>query len=387
MKFKLLTGNKLSYFLHVIAWAILFVVPSYLMYRESSDDVIILIMSSSQTVLYAIIFYVNYIWLAPRLFFENKKVLYFITAVLLILCMSALMGFVDDHYLPGPDHPGRLDVAPPGQENGPGLPGEARPYEFRQGDPTRSRNGKPHHPPLRQMPSYNFILTSIFITGFSIGLRYSEKVIQQEKERKEAEKEKLNSELAFLKNQINPHFFFNTLNNIYSLVQTNVPDGQKAILQLSKLMRYLLYETEKGDILLSQEIDFMRNFIELMKLRISPKVSLDISFPENYPDVSIPPLLFLPFIENAFKHGISYRHRSFISIRMKANQEEIIFGCINSMGGNGEDLTGSDSGIGLENVKKRLSLLFPLKHHLQVFAAENTFNVSLHIDLVKIDQS
>ena len=129
----------------------------------------------------------------------------------------------------------------------------------------------------------------------------------------------LNTELAFLKNQINPHFFFNTLNNIYSLVQINVGDGQKAILQLSKLMRYLLYDTDKGEQPLSREIEFMTTYIDLMKLRLSEKVSVTVVFPENFDNVLIPPLLFLPFIENAFKHGISYRKSSFIHIIYKKN--------------------------------------------------------------------
>ena len=138
---------------------------------------------------------------------------------------------------------------------------------------------------------------------------------------KETEKEKLNSELAFLKNQISPHFFFNTLNNIYSLISINAEDSQKAVLKLSKLMRYLLYESEQGNTKLSNEIDFMNNYIDLMKLRMNDKVDLTVSFPKKYEDKNIPPLLFIPFIENAFKHGISYREKSFIDINMMVTKE------------------------------------------------------------------
>ena len=214
-----------------------------------------------------------------------------------------------------------------------------------------------------------------------MGLCFSDKLIQHEKEHKEAEKEKLNTELAFLKNQINPHFFFNTLNNIYSLVQTNVDDGQKAILQLSKLMRYLLYETEKGDKLLSEEIGFMQTYIELMRLRISDKVALTISFPEEFKDFSLPPLLFLPFVENAFKHGISYRRPSFIKIILSMIPGKISFECSNSISNKGEDLIKSDYGIGLENVKKRLALLFPGHHDLKIVESESVFSILLHIDI------
>jgi len=203
--------------------------------------------------------------------------------------------------------------------------------------------------------------------------------MENEKQRKELEKERLNSELAFLKNQISPHFFFNTLNNIYSLVQINTDDAQKSILKLSKLMRYLLYETEHGNIQLSQEIEFMMNYLDLMKLRLTQKVELSVSFPVKYKDISIPPLLFIPFIENALKHGVSYRDRSFIHILMEVNDQEIIFSCSNSIVTKTEET--ADSGIGLENIKKRLALLFPLKHSLKITQADASFQVDLRINL------
>jgi sensor histidine kinase YesM len=146
-------------------------------------------------------------------------------------------------------------------------------------------------------------------------------------------------------------------------------------------MRYILYETEKGDRFLSQEIEFMQTYIGLMKLRISDKVNITVSFPENYNDVAIPPLLFLPFVENAFKHGISYRRPSFVDVTLKTNPGKIIFECSNSIGNKGEDLLKSDSGIGLENVKKRLALLFPGKHSLKIFETESIFHVILQINI------
>jgi len=233
--------------------------------------------------------------------------------------------------------------------------------------------------PSKNWPMYNFMITGLLISGFGLGLKFSDKLIQNEKERKESEKERLNSELAFLKNQINPHFFFNTLNNIYSLVQLNVEDGQKAILQLSKLMRYVLYETDQEKKPLSQEIGFMKNYIELMKLRLSEKVDLSVTFPTEFNEVDIPPLLFLPFIENAFKHGISYRKTSFINILMQVDGKQIHFKCSNSIGNKGEELLTPESGIGLENVKKRLGLLFPGRHSLEVNATKEAFDMILNI--------
>jgi two-component system LytT family sensor kinase len=227
----------------------------------------------------------------------------------------------------------------------------------------------------------NYIFTSSFLIFFSLGLRVMERHSQIEKLQKELEKEKLNSELAFLKNQISPHFFFNTLNNIYSLIGINAEDSQKAVLKLSKLMRYLLYESEQGDSKLSTEIDFMNNYIDLMKLRMNEKVVLTFSFPEGYDDRSIPPLLFIPFIENAFKHGISYREKSFINIGLMVNKDSISFLCTNSLIKSRDDSDSGHSGIGLENVRKRLSLLFPEKHEMKINKSDTEFEVLLQINL------
>jgi LytS/YehU family sensor histidine kinase len=211
-----------------------------------------------------------------------------------------------------------------------------------------------------------------------------EKHSESEKRQKELEKEKLNSELAFLKNQVSPHFFFNTLNNIYSLIEINKTDAQDAVMKLSRLMRYLLYESEHGQTPLSHEVNFMKHYIDLMRLRISPKVELKIDLPENDNGLKVPPLLFIPFIENAFKHGISYREKSFIDIAMQTENNRIIFVCRNSVTmGTGASPDENHSGIGLENVKKRLNLLFPGKHELKISKTDNEFLVDLRIEVTR----
>jgi LytS/YehU family sensor histidine kinase len=204
-----------------------------------------------------------------------------------------------------------------------------------------------------------------------------------EKRQKELEKEKLNSELAFLKNQISPHFFFNTLNNIYSLIGINTGDAQNAVLKLSKLMRYLLYDSEQGLSQLSSEIDFMNNYIDLMRLRMNEKVNLRVNFPSKYENTAIPPLLFIPFIENAFKHGISYREKSFIDIGMEVGKEWITFISRNSIVKPMEETGTERSGIGLDNVTKRLNLLYPGKHELTIDRENAIFYVLLKIKMNK----
>jgi len=364
------TGRKAHIILHVAVWLILFILPAYLLFIDSGNDETILRRIYVQIFLYVVIFYTNYLVLTPRLFFKKKKVLYFVAAISLVVIATIVNEYTFKKFdYRGPAGNREMEMHPPMQPP-PGVPFMPRTQLLME-----------HRRPSENWPMYNFIITTLFLSGFGMGLSFTDKFAQQEKKRKEAEKEKLNSELAFLKNQINPHFLFNTLNNIYSLVQTNVPDGQKAILQLSKLMRYILYETEKGDRFLSQEIDFMKTYIELMKLRISDKVSITVRFPEEFKDVTIPPLLFLPFVENAFKHGISYRQPSFVDVQLKTQPEKIIFECSNSIGNKGDDLLKSDSGIGLENVKKRLALLYPDRHNLQVTESDSTYQVILQIDI------
>jgi LytS/YehU family sensor histidine kinase len=231
------------------------------------------------------------------------------------------------------------------------------------------------------MHLFNYAFTSAFLVFFSLGLRILERHSQTEKLQKELEKAKLNSELAFLKNQISPHFFFNTLNNIYSLIAINAKDSQNAVLKLSKMMRYLLYESERGDAKLSSEIDFMNNYIDLMRLRLSEKMSLNISFQKEYIDYTLPPLIFIPFIENAFKHGLSFREKSFIEISLVSDAEGIFFRCLNSTASDDRNNGSENSGIGLGNVKKRLNLLFPGKYTLEIKKSDSDFEVQLKIKM------
>ena len=367
---KLFSGKKIPVILHAAVWLILFILPAYLLFIDSGNDESILRRTYVQIFLYAVIFYANYLVFTPKLFFKHRKLLYFVAAISLVVLATIVNELTFKAYgFRGRDANREMGMRPRMQPP-PGVP-------FMPGTEFRTESQRPS----ANWPLYNFIITTVFLSGFGLGLSFTDKFTQQEKKRKEAEKEKLNTELAFLKNQINPHFLFNTLNNIYSLVQTSVPDGQKAILQLSKLMRYILYETEKGDRFLSQEIDFMKTYIELMKLRISDKVSITVSFPEDFTDVAIPPLLFLPFVENAFKHGISYRRPSFVKVQLKTEPEKIIFECSNSIVNTGDELLKSDSGIGLENVKKRLALLYPDRHKLQVQETATTYQVMLQIDI------
>jgi len=366
MKTPLLQGNKMRILLHIAAWTILLGLPLYFINRWNIGKDFIWAYYINN-IINGLIFYVNYLFLIPAFFFGAKKFKYYISVMLLIgsfyLVSDISNGLIFKYTTE------QRKTEEPRRE----------PLELRKDSGPPDRDKRFGRPPFRQMHRFNFFFTSLFITFFSLGLRVLERNAQIEKRQKDLEKEKLNSELALLKNQISPHFFFNTLNNIYSLISINTADSQKAVLQLSKLMRYLLYESEQGQSLLSHEIEFMNNYIDLMRLRMSDKVALSVSFPVQYENMAIPPLLFIPFIENAFKHGISYREKSFIEIDMKVEKESLTFRSSNSIGKAGDESGQNHSGIGLDNVSKRLNLLFPGKHELKINKSDASFDVYLVI--------
>ncbi len=365
---KKLEGNKIIILLHFLAWVVIIGIPLYYIRRWPFAKDFIWI-NYLNTLISGMIFYVNYLILVPGLFFRTRRYRYYLS----VLALIVLFYFVSDiankkafsfvtekarsgQVETGPEEKGRMMPPPPG--------------------------GLRLRPPFRHTYLFNYGFNSVFLIFFSLGLRVLERNSRIEKLQKETEQEKLRSELAFLKSQISPHFFFNTLNNIYSLISINAEDSKKAVLKLSKLMRYLLYDSEQGVPGLSTEIDFMKNYIDLMKLRMSDKVELSVDFPEEFDDVSIPPLLFVPFIENAFKHGISYREKSFITIRLEQAGRSLRFSCKNSIITpvvKGESR--ESSGIGLENAAKRLNLLFPSMHELKISKTDKVFEVFVQINI------
>jgi sensor histidine kinase YesM len=169
----------------------------------------------------------------------------------------------------------------------------------------------------------------------------------------------------------------NTLNNIHSLIDIDTDEAKESIIRLSKLMRHLLYDSEIEKIPIQKEFDFIKNYIDLMKMRYSDKVAIGFQLPEQVPNKSIPPLLFTSFVENAFKHGVSYKQDSFINIEFSYNGENLTFQVKNSILNNGKDELAS--GIGIENARKRLDLLYGEKYSLEIDESDNEYYVRLSI--------
>ena len=228
------------------------------------------------------------------------------------------------------------------------------------------------HPPFLLI----HIIVAILLVGFNLTIRFFLKSLHDDEMLKELEHQHLESELQYLKYQLNPHFFMNTLNNIHALVDIDAEKAKKTIIELSKLMRYVLYEANNSQISLEREIQFLENYIALMQLRYTEKLRIQTDFPLIVPRVQIPPLLFISLLENAFKHGVSYREDSYIEVRIAQVDEGILFACKNSKHACTQD---THHGIGIENIKKRLHLLYGTNYTFTITEDEVSYHVLLII--------
>jgi sensor histidine kinase YesM len=225
------------------------------------------------------------------------------------------------------------------------------------------------------------IYPSITIFAMSTGIRLTTEWFQNERQKKVMETEKLTAELAFLKSQINPHFLFNTLNNICSLARKKSDVTENAIIRLSQIMRYMLDDSHDTRVSLSKEVEYLHNYIELQRLRLTDKVKIQITVEGNPEFVLIEPLLLIPFVENAFKHGVSYLEEAEIRIELKIQETLLTFQVENNVIRFAEAKPDPVSGIGLKNIKRRLDLLYPEKHALEIQDNGIKYHVMLRINL------
>ena len=237
---------------------------------------------------------------------------------------------------------------------------------------------------ISAMPDYvragfsSFMIISFLLCLMAVGIALSIRYMMRRSERRQKEVE---AELAWLKNQINPHFLFNTLNNISSLAQIDGEETQEAIMQLSDLLRYAMYETNKPKVRLDGEVEFMRNYIELMKLRCNEMTTVNAQFKVQSSQLEVAPLLFISLIENAFKHGMNSNVPATIDISLTQEGNTLVFLCDNT---NNPKPTKdrSGSGIGLENTRRRLDLLYAGRYTWeQKVTPENIYHVKITICL------
>lgn len=330
----------------------------------------------------ALLFYIHDAIL--RLLYMRGRILLYLAS--LVLLLGSFMGFaywrMENREIP-PEfrkekhfHKGKGDFGdfPP-------------PHEFNGEHHGPGRGGKPHkHPGRKGKPMSNpilvdFILALLLVsTDFSVNIfvNYS----RERKRNEHLEHKRLENELQYLKAQLNPHFFMNTLNNIHGMVEINPKTAQEMVIELSKLMRYVLYEGERRYTTLKTEVEFIENYVALMRKRYSSrKVDVRLKMPDtDLYGIKLPPLLFMVMIENAFKHGISYKRHTDILITVEVlTGRQIHFMCKNSKRECPESDEKKYSGIGLKNLRKRLDLLYGENYSLNIEDEDDTYTVNLII--------
>lgn len=312
--------------IHIAIWLVVFISP--LMFFSHGEDMVFsrYLRLSIVPLVLCIVFYTNYFWLTPKYFLTGNKRTFYTISVILIVSLAIFL-----HCYMSLTH----DV---------NMKGIRPPHMHR-------------HPVF-----YFFILRDIFdiaiAEGIATMLVLSERWHQSENGRREAETARTEAELKNLRSQINPHFILNTLNNIYALTAFNTEKAQYAIQELSKMLRHILYDNQQPYVNLTEEIKFIRNYVNLMKIRLTDNVNVEMNFniPENC-IVKVAPLIFISLIENAFKHGISPTKPSFINILISTDGKELICDIKNSNFPK-ESADCSGHGIGLKQVEKRLELSY-----------------------------
>ncbi|MDN3620166.1 histidine kinase [Polaribacter undariae] len=339
-------NKKITLFSHILVWLVLFSMPYLLSYGQEQDLNRVIAHFWIPIAFYAIIFYANYFVWIDKYLFSNKTVHFIIINLIVIASFIILKEVLKDYYF----------------------------NETFRITPKKEGVG----PPIK-MFLYIQMLSYMAPLLFSIAIKTTKRWVQTEAERKEAANVKLKSELQHLHYQLQPHFFFNSLNNIYAMVDISPDQAKTSIHSLSKLMRYMLYETNVELISLSKEIDFMKKYIDLMKLRVSDKTVVNYNFPQQETSIKVAPLLFISLIENAFKHGVSASKSSTIDINISTQDKTVLFTIENDdFPKKSDDKSGS--GIGLVNIKKRLELLYLNKNSFSTIVKDNRFIAKLEIE-------
>lgn len=349
-----------------------------------------------------ILFYVNNNLLMPFLLMNKKRERHYLLYLICIIALAYLGSLIvtstrNDAIFPPHKRSARMMDHPDGRmphRQAPRMPvyaiyTPAQPsihsfffdntsYNIKMSPPSRGRN----LPFAFLHPDSVQILLIVFVLAFNICVRLFFLTLRNDEHLREVEKEKLRTELDYLKYQINPHFFMNTLNNIHALIDIDSVKAQEAVIGLSKMMRHVLYDSHSAFVSLEKEIEFLNSYVELMRLRYTQALNIKTSFPPDIEGYSVPSLLFVSFLENAFKHGVSYNKESVISVGISIENGFICFNCFNScakVAGAENSNPTQQMGIGIDNVRKRLSLMYGEAYSFEIEKKKSSFNVVLKI--------
>lgn len=330
------------FFIHFSIWALFygfFLYPFFLQLRQVPPDLPV------RLVLTIVLFYINYFLLVPKFLLKKNTWTYILICLAIIITVGVVINMNFS-----------FEPKPP--------PGFNRDESFREGGWTRQV----------------FMMLSLSAPFFiSALLKVYVEWRRNEDLRKKVENEKVSSELQFLKTQLNPHFLFNSLNAIYSLSVKGSSKTSEAIISLSELMRYMLYEADKDKVKLGKELEYIKNYVQLQRLRLSDSANVKLKISGEERGKEVPPLLFISFIENAFKYGTDYKGRTYVNIGLLISEKSIHLRVENKIGAHRKQT--KDSGVGLENIKNRLRLLYPDSHKLLITDNGETYVVDLNLNL------
>lgn len=226
-----------------------------------------------------------------------------------------------------------------------------------------------------------YLLPCLFILSWSIAYRILIDKVKEDKRIIQGQTETLKTELSFLRSQVSPHFMFNVLNNMVALARKKSDLLEPSLIKLSSLLRYMLYETDEERVSVQKEIEYLQSYIDLQRQRFADNVVIIAEMNEGNYQHQIQPMLLIPFVENAFKHGTGLLTSPEIQIHLRADNEKLYFVVRNKFQANLQEVRDKDSGIGLANVQRRLELLYPDRHVLSIGKQDDWFNVSLEITL------
>ena len=381
--------------IYIVLWTMLFMAPVMSMSVRSTQTGIDFDWSEIFTVwkqyaVYFLVFLIHNHLMAPMLIYHQQKWRYLGLSVAIVVIFQVYQcnhrpNFRDR----GPRHEmiEKFDHQRP-----PMLPPDFEPGDFEPGEPKHDlkplrhegprHKGEKHPPLILGQRDIIALIILILMLGMNLGIKLYFKQRNDQKHLEELERRNLEQQLEYLKYQINPHFFMNTLNNIHALVDIDPEKAKSTILELSKMMRFMLYEGNKSVVPLEREISFLQNYITLMKLRYTDKVRIQVDVAQPLPNKDVPPLIFITFVENAFKHGVSYRQESFIDISIEETKRQdasqLVFTCKNSRIPKEEDKHG---GVGLANVRQRLDLIYGKGYQLDIQDEADMYTVKLAIPL------
>lgn len=318
--------------LYLMVWMVIILVPvlNSKMLEEVHVSLENILIAWLKIAPYLLIFIIHNSLIAPRLLLrKHRYVWYLVVNLLTITAVFSLVAIYEKY-----------------------APYDTEPYIL---------NGKAS---FTDLAIYWNILLGFFMTGLNMGIKLLYRSLRDEQQMEELKRQNLQAEMDYLRYQINPHFFMNTLNNIHALIDIDTEYAKSAVIELSKMVRYVLYESGSETISLKKDIQFIENYIELMRIRYDSSIDICLDYPATIPNkVAIPPLLLIVFVENAFKHGVSYNHASFIHIRIGYRDDAVTAVISNSRH---EKSRPGTTGIGLENVKKRLALIYQDNYTLSI---------------------